>query len=216
VKRTGVWALGVVLGGCDHGAAVSASPSPPPSAPPTSSGPPLGAGIAAPVPRALVDPPPLPVLRATATGEVTRLRVDETGVVFCDARGAHALTEDDSVKPSAFRCPGSESAVASLDEARSGCQAAFVKEQLSAREVPPNEVWWVDVGKGGSIPLKGHMVACDTDGLFFVISTYQRIVAFDAARGELHTVAEHGAEHVAIGARWVAWQYEQQVEAKRR
>jgi hypothetical protein len=205
VKRPRVWALALALDGCDHGTAVSVSPSA------TSSGPALGPVMAAPVVRA-----PPSVLRGTATGDVTRLRVDETGVVFCDARGAHTLTEDDSVNPSTFRCPVNESVVASMDEARRGCDAAFTKEQLSAREVPPNEVWWVDVGKGGSIPLKGHMVACDTDGLLFVISTYQQIVAFDAAHGELHTVAEHGAEHVAIGTRWVAWQHEEQIEARRR
>jgi hypothetical protein len=198
--RRVLWVFGLAMSGCGREAAVSAA----------SDARTPGTVPAASVPLLDAEHPAAFELHAKASGHLHDLRVSGSEVRFCDADGSHTLTEDGSVKPSGLACPAKE------EDATSGCNSAFENNQLVGREVPPNEVWWVDIGKGGTVQLKGHMVGCDSDGLVFVFSTFQEVVVFDAARGASRRVANQGAEHVAIGPRWVAWQLGEKIEARRR
>ncbi|HEY8094886.1 MAG TPA: hypothetical protein VIE65_02175 [Methylobacter sp.] len=129
-------------------------------------------------------------------GDPSRLRLENGKLFFCDKRGERKL-DLKMVRDSALNdtCP-------SNDEPNTSCGGLSFDVTVRASLSEPNDI--VDVN-GWSIPLKGRVHDCATDGKVLAIVTASIVILIDLEKTTTKEISLQGGDRVIIESGWVAW-----------
>jgi hypothetical protein len=129
-------------------------------------------------------------------GEPSGLRLESGMLTFCDKRGGRKLDLKMGWATSFNNtCPRN-------DEPNTACAGLSLDVSVRALLSEPNDI--VDIN-GWSIPLKGRVHDCASDGKVLAIVTASIVVLIDVAKTTIKEISLQGGDRVTIESGWVAW-----------
>ena len=117
---------------------------------------------------------------------------------YCDAKGAHGLDGSSAAR------------TCKKAEPESACPGG---SEVTVRSSGPRDI--IDLPTADSVPLDGHVTDCAGDASTALAVATSGSVSLLVGKKKT-TIDKHGADRVALGAKWIVWSTGSTIRTKRR